>query len=88
MQKKAITNSCKIVKKALNNPNTAYTATNFPNISNANEYLVPLEKMGILELSYMGDHGTKFRKLADKRLALDFLARYERKPSLQDESRH
>lgn len=73
--KKALTHKCTIVRYALTG--AIFTATDF-NASNANQYLIDLENEGIIKLVYVKD-STKFRQLADRKKALDFLSRYDNK---------
>lgn len=53
----------------------AMTATDFSHVSNANQYFVELEKMGML-FSYWGIKGdakVKFRDIANRHKAIAFL---------------
>lgn len=55
--------------------NGAMTATDFTHVSNANQYFVELENMGIL-FSYWGVKGdakVKFRDIANRHKAIAFL---------------
>ena len=62
------------------------TATNFHYISNANQYLVDLEKIGILKSEWgkLGSAKVKFRTINDKDKALKFLEKRSAK-SVKDE---
>lgn len=68
-----------ILKAALYH-NRAVTATDFGHISNANEYLVPLEKAGFLKLVYTDpDTNRKFRAIADEAKAQGYIAAFDSK---------
>lgn len=67
------THKIRILEKILSSGEK--TATDFSHVSNANQYFVELEKMGIL-FSYWGTKGdakVKYRDVANRHKALAFL---------------
>jgi len=70
---RAKSHKCHIVKMILEHGQK--TATNFHFISNANQYFAELENVGILKSEWgkLGGARVKFRTIADKEKALNFL---------------
>ena len=82
---KTQSHKCRIIETLLRGG--VKTATDFSFVSNANQYFVELEKVGIIKSEYgiKGRARVKFRTIDDKDKALKFLEKRSAK-SVKDEA--